>query len=301
MDARAVLAWRVACGGVPIGGVSHMLTIHGRKQGGFCDGVSRRGFLRIGALGLGAAALNLRDIYAAEDAQRSASPHKAVIHVFLGGGPPHQDMWDIKSEAPVEVRGEFAAIPTTTPGVQIGEVFPGIASRFDKFAAIRTVVGVVDRHEPYQVHTGWRRESLAPLGGRPALGSAIARLQGPVEASVPPFVGLANVGVWKDPGTPGYLGPTYSPFQPDGPGMANMTLNDVTLERLGDRKRLRSSFDQFRSIVDHSGKADAMDSLTQRGARCVDLQQTGGRAGPLQGRPPTCRPLRRWEALQVPI
>ena len=85
-----------------------MLTILGRKQGGFCDGLSRRGFLRIGALGLGALALNLRDLLAAEDAQQSTSPHKAVIHVFLGGGPPHQDMWDIKTEAPAEIRGEFA-------------------------------------------------------------------------------------------------------------------------------------------------------------------------------------------------
>src|SRR5581483_854829 len=119
-------------------------------------------------------------------------------------------------------------------------------------------------HEPYQCHTGWTRDSLASLGGRPCLGAAVAKLQGPVDRAVPPFVGLANAGVWKDPGQPGFLGPTYAPFQPDGPCMANMTLNGTTLERLGDRKQLRASIDAFRRVVDTAGKASALDSYTER-------------------------------------
>jgi hypothetical protein len=150
------------------------------------------------------------------------------------------------------------------PGVQIGEVFPQIAAIMDRCVVIRSVVGAVDRHEPYQCHTGWTRESLATLGGRPALGCAVSKLAGPVDRSVPPFVGLANVGVWKDPGQPGFLGPGYMPFQPDGQGMANMKLNDISLERLADRKQLRASFDAFCHVVDAEGKTGALDSFTER-------------------------------------
>src|SRR5262249_62301789 len=95
-----------------------MLTILGRPKR-FCDGVSRRSFLKIGAFAFGAYQLTLRDVIAAEAQATSHSSHKAVINVFLGGGPPHQDMWDIKTDAPVELRGEFKPIARTVPGIQI--------------------------------------------------------------------------------------------------------------------------------------------------------------------------------------
>jgi hypothetical protein len=240
-----------------------MLTIFGRGHNQFCDHVSRRGFLKIGALGLGAGALTLADVLRAE-AETGKKGHKAVIHIFLGGGPPHQDMWEIKLDAPQEIRGEFRPISTKVPGIQIGEVFPKLAGIMDRCAVIRSVIGCAEGHEPYQCHTGWTRDSLVTLGGRPCLGSAISKLQGPVDRSVPPFVGLANAGVWKDPGQPGFLGPTFLPFQPDGQGMANMKLNDITLERLADRKQLRASFDAFRKIVDAEGKTGAVDSFTEK-------------------------------------
>src|SRR3954463_15109549 len=107
-----------------------MLTIPGPKAR-YCDGVSRRGFLRIGALGVGAGALSLADLFRAEaqGAVRPGSKQRSVINVFLGGGPPHQDMWEIKPEAPVGIRGEFKPINTSVTGVQIGECFPRIAAR----------------------------------------------------------------------------------------------------------------------------------------------------------------------------
>jgi hypothetical protein len=240
-----------------------MLTIFGPGQR-FCDGLSRRSFLRIGALGVGAGALTLADVLRAESQSKRPTRHKSVIHIFLGGGPPHQDMWEIKTQAPREIRGEFNPIATKVPGIQICEVFPRIAAKMDRCAVIRSVVGAPDRHEPYQCHTGWTRESLKSIGGRPCLGSAIAKLHGPVDRAVPPFVGLANVGVWKDPGQPGFLGPTYSCFRPDGPGMDNMKLSGVTLQRLGDRKQLYSSFDAFQRVVDAEGKAKALDAFTER-------------------------------------
>src|SRR5579863_10286173 len=109
-----------------------MLTIYGRKQR-LCDGVSRRGFLKIGGFALGAmGGITLPDILRAEAAAGKKSSHKAVINIFLAGGPPHQDMWEIKTEAPKEIRGEFSPIDTKVPGIQIGETFPLIASMMDK-------------------------------------------------------------------------------------------------------------------------------------------------------------------------
>src|SRR5476651_728029 len=107
-----------------------VLTVFGRQHQ-HCDGISRRSFLRIGALGVGAGALTLADVFRTEARAGLRSPHKAVIEIYLAGGPPHQDMWDLKPEAPAEIRGEFNPIATRVPGLQIGEVFPKIASVMD--------------------------------------------------------------------------------------------------------------------------------------------------------------------------
>lgn len=248
-----------------------MLTIFGGRQHGYCDRIARRSFLRIGALGIGAGALSLADLYRAEagtstlpEAPARSASHKAVINIFLGGGPPHQDMWEIKTEAPSEIRGEFQPIDTAVPGIRIGEVFPQIARVMDKCAVIRSVVGAEDRHDSYQCMTGWRFNELRSLGGRPCLGSAMAKLSGPTDLSVPPFVGLANVGVWKHPGGPGFLGAAYSPFQPDGEGLANMKLSGVSLERLQDRRSLLVGIDRLQREMDASGKMEGMDAFGQR-------------------------------------
>src|SRR5438309_11351381 len=132
-----------------------MLTILGRPQR-FCDGVSRRSFLKIGAFAFGAYHLNLADIARAEAAHGvTSSSHKAVINIFLGGGPPHQDMWDLKPDAPAEIRGEFKPIATKVPGIQIGEVFPRIAGLMDRFAILRSVVGAAGGHDAVQCMSGW--------------------------------------------------------------------------------------------------------------------------------------------------
>ena len=243
-----------------------MLTILGPRQR-FCDGMSRRQFLKIGMLGMGAGGLTLADLFRAEGRASSSTSPKAVINIFLGGGPPHQDMWEIKTEAPAEIRGEFKPIATAVPGIQIGEVFPRIAAQMDKFAVIRSVVGSTGQHDGFQCMTGWGKDSLKNIGGRPSIGSAIAKLQGPIDPSVPPFVGLAartRHTPWSDPGQPGFLGPSYAPFKPDGPGMANLKPNRITLAQLADRRRLLASFDGMRRELDANGMTDGMDAATER-------------------------------------
>src|SRR5436190_17774592 len=131
-----------------------MLTIYANAPGTrrFCDGVSRRNFLKIGALGLGG--LALPQLLQAEAKSGIRRSHKAVIMIYLPGGPPHQDMFDLKMDAPLEVRGEFKPIRTNVPGIGICEHLPRMAAMMDKLAIIRSVVGAVDEHTDFQCLTG---------------------------------------------------------------------------------------------------------------------------------------------------
>jgi hypothetical protein len=244
-----------------------MLTLQGRNRtAACCDGIRRRDFIEIGALAMGGLmSLSLADLFRAEAQGAASSSHKAVIHIFLAGGPPHQDLWDIKTDAPVEIRGEFLPIATCVPGIEICEVFPRLARLMNKVALIRSVVGATDRHEASQCHTGWLPDSLQSVGGRPSLGAVVSRLQGPVDPAIPPFVGLAGPTQhrpWCDPGSAGFLGPGHAPFHPDGPALANMKLR-MSTERLADRRRLLASFDRLRRELDAIGAYDGVDSATE--------------------------------------
>ncbi|MFO0851350.1 MAG: DUF1501 domain-containing protein [Gemmataceae bacterium] len=237
----------------------------------YCDGVTRRSALKIGTFAFGATAFTLADVLRAEAAPgakpgRSAG-HKAIINVFLGGGPPHQDMFDLKPDAPSEIRGEFHPIRTSVPGIDVCEVFPKIAGMMDKFAVIRSVVGATGGHDAYQCTTGFRNESLAVIGGRPSVGSVLSKVHGPVDPAVPPFVGLCDKtqhAPWSDPGKVGFLGTAHGAFKPSGPDLANMRLNPVNQSQLADRKRLLAGFDTLRRDLDAGGALTAADAHTQR-------------------------------------
>ncbi len=241
-----------------------MLTIYDRSQSRFCDGVSRRNFLKIGALGLGG--LALPQLLQAESQMGIRRSHKAVIMIFLPGGPSHQDIFDLKMDAPKEIRGEFKPISTKVPGIQICEHLPKLAQLTDKTTIIRSMVGALDDHNAFQCLTG-RVARNPPPGGWPCLGSVLSKLQGPVNKYVPPFVGLSpKMGhvPWSDAGMPGFLGVAHAPFKPDGAGKADMVLNGVTLDRLADRKNLLAKFDQFRRDVDATGMMEGLDSFNEQ-------------------------------------
>ena len=240
-----------------------MLTIYGQKQR-FCDGISRRNFLRIGALGLGG--LTLPQLLQAEAQSGIRKSHKAVIMIFLPGGPSHQDMFDLKMDAPSEVRGEFKPISTRVPGIQICEHLPRLAAMMDKLALIRSIVGATGDHYAFQCLTG-RTHQRQPPGGWPSLGAVLARVAGPVNEVTPPFVGLSpKMGhmEWADNGPSGFLGPAYAPFKPNDAGKADMVLNGVTMDRLADRRKLLTEMDRFRRDVDSSGLMEGLDSFNQQ-------------------------------------
>ena len=241
-----------------------MLTILGQtRQGSFCDRVSRRGFLRIGSLALGG--LSMSDVLRAENVGARGKSAKSVIMIYLPGGPPHQDMYDLKPDAPVEVRGEFKPIKTNVPGIEVCELMPRIATMMDKLVPVRTIVGATGDHYSFQCLTG-RGHRRQPAGGWPELGSVVAKLQGATSPAMPPFVGLSPK-MQHTPynnGKPGFLGPAYAPFQPNGEGKDDLVLQGVSLERLGDRKQLISAFDTLNRAIDSTGMMDGMDAFQRQ-------------------------------------
>ncbi len=242
-----------------------MLTIPGRVHRGFCDGLTRRDFLKVGSLALGG--LSLPQLLAAEAEAGSGLSHKAVIMVFLAGGPPHQDMFDLKPDAPAEIRGEFKPIPTNVPGIEISDQLPRLAAMMDKLAIIRTMVGAQGEHAAVQCLTGFPEGISRQQGGRPSLGAILSKIEGPVNSAVPPFVGLSprmGHAPWADNGNPGYLGVKYAPFTPNGADVASLSLQGIGLDRLGDRKGLLHSFDGLRREVDANGSIEGMDTFTRQ-------------------------------------
>ena len=239
-----------------------MLTIYGQSSR-FCDGISRRNFLKIGALGLGG--LALPELLQAEAQSGIRKSHKAVIMIYLPGGPPHQDTFEIKMDAPSEIRGEFKPIKTKVPGIQICEHLPKMAAMMDKLTVIRSMADAVDDHSDFLCQTG-RLKRNPPPGGWPSFGSAVSKVLGAAHAAIPPFIGLEprmQHRPYNDAG-PGFLGVSHRSFKPAGDAKADMVLNGVTLDRLADRKTLLASFDNFRRDVDASGLMDGLDTFNEQ-------------------------------------
>jgi hypothetical protein len=225
---------------------------------------SRRGFLRIGALAAGG--LTLPRLLRAEAAAGVRSSTKSVIMIYLVGGPPHQDMFDLKPDAPKEIAGPWKPTATNVPGFQICEAFPRLAKIADKFAVIRSLVGNQAGHDAIQVFNGRHPAKKATANGFPQLGSVVARLRGPADPAVPPFVSLCYTcthGPYNEPG-PGFLGTAYSPLTPRGQARNDMVLQSVTVTQLAERKELLHEFDDLRRDIDSTGAMHGMDAFTQQ-------------------------------------
>ena len=240
-----------------------------------CDGITRRTFLHVGALGFGG--LNLSQILAAESAngaRRSSNvdsekvhSHKSVIMVYMSGGPPQMDTFDMKPDAPREIRGEFVPIDTNVPGIQVCEHLPRTARLMDKIAVVRSVTGMPPKHSPYHLYTG-RDPGLQPGGGWPNMGAVLSHLEGPVNRSVPASMSLMRPQdhpPFGDPGSSGFLGQAHSAFLPvSGRMMEDMTLQGISMRRLSDRRALLSSLDAFRRRVDQNPNSGDFDTCTQQ-------------------------------------
>ena len=240
-----------------------MLTVHGSRLK-LCDGVPRRSLLKIGALGLGG--LNLPQLLKAESAAGVGASHKSVIMIFLAGGPPHQDMVDLKPQAPVEYRGEFSPIQTNVAGIDVCEHLPLLAQRMDRLAVIRTLVGSEGAHSAFQCMHGHPQLNQPP-GGWPCFAAAVSKLQGPVNLEVPAAVSLQpKIGgaFWSDPGQGGFAGMRHAPFSANAPGSNDMVLTNLTQQTLRHRQTLLGQMDSLRRQLDTPDVIDGMDAFYQQ-------------------------------------
>lgn len=234
-----------------------MLTIWGSKQG-FCDGLNRRNFLKIGAFGAGLTLVDLLrgKAQASPTAARSSRP-KSAIMIYLPGGPSHMDMYDLKPDAAAEFRGEFRPIHTNVPGAHISEHFPLQARMFDKLAVIRSIESV-NEHSDSLVMTGKSsRENMT--ANHPSFGSVVSRIRSG-ESDVPPFVSLRGLSRGSEPG---FLGINHRAFSPSGPGLDNLRLQPaINEERMDDRRGMLNAFDNVRADLD--ANVSGLDGFTSR-------------------------------------
>ncbi len=241
-----------------------MLTFFGRSRR-YCDGISRRDFLRVGALTVGG--LSLADLLRLKaTAAEAPAAGKSVIMVFLHGGPSHIDMYDMKPRAPVEFRGEFRPIRGNVPGMDICELMPRQAQIMDKLAVLRGL-HFVEEHSAHSLWTGYPERV-----SRPAFGSVVSYLKGR-QNGLPPYVSLMNRPMDEDPA---YVGTAHRPFVPTGPGLENLSLvAGVSLDRLQDRKQLLNSLDTIRRDIDYRGAlASGSDAYNGRALDMVASAKT---------------------------
>jgi len=240
------------------------------QRSAFCDGLSRRSFLTIGGSLCGM--LNLPNILQAESVSPTGSSHRSLINIYLPGGPPHQDMWDLKPDAPAEVRGEFNPIDTNVPGIQICELFPELAKIMDKLVILRSIVGARGPHYAVQCMTTGVDDSA------PSLGAWVSRLEGSADAAIPPHLSLCYSTThkpWGLPGEGGFLGSAHGPYplvgkyQPKhaaektsdlAPEPGSLSLSGATLARLIERRGLLEAFDV------HTRSLESQPALRGRGA-----------------------------------
>lgn len=216
--------------------------------------------------------LGLPQLLAAENDANLRNNKKAIIMIYMAGAPPHQELLDIKTDAPSNIRSHAAPIATNVDGIQISEYLPRLAKITDKMTYIRSLYGAPNgSHDSFMCYTGKVGSTLnklnQPPGGWPSMGAVTSKLLGACGPSMPSFVGLApNAGhpPYGSNGKPGFLGAPHAPFRPTGEALKDMQLNGINEARLDQRVGLLDSFDQFRRDADKSGLMEGMDEFGQQ-------------------------------------
>lgn len=235
----------------------------------------RRWFLQTGVAGL--ASLSLPNLLraGAEAAPGARPAAKSVILFWLSGGPSHIDMWDMKPDAPREIRGPYAPIATSVPGIQICEHLPLQARLANKLSILRSVDCSASNHTPITMQSGnalaRRTDDGKDGAGYPSMGSIAARFRGPNEPSMPAFIGLADSWA-SDVWGAGHLGSQWEPVK--GLELAGRLTPapGLSVERLQDRAGLRRQFDRLAADMD---RGHSMQRLDQYQQMAVDMVTSG--------------------------
>ena len=274
---------------------------HGTKP---CDGVSRRDAMCAGGLSLLSGLTSARILRAREEIPvRHEARARSVILLNLFGGPPHMDLFDLKPEAPVEVRGEFSPIPTSVPGTFVGELLPQTAGIMDRCTLIRTYSHKYNSHNPYNVYTGFdggsdRDNYFAKRTDHPSMGS-ICQYLGLGSPDIPRYVilpaypgysqALRRAGPYG-----GYLGSQYDPlftvwnkeFEGEGefykptaalgsPALPSLdALPEITADRLDRRRSLYSQLDDSIAAVERSPVVHGMNEYQQQAFALLTSHKT---------------------------
>ena len=240
----------------------------------FCDGSTRRDFLHAGSLAL--LGLGLPELTSLK-ALGAVNPAKDVncILLFLVGGPSQLDTWDMKPDAPAEVRGPYKPIPTNVAGIQISQIFPRMAKHADKFSLLRSVY-----HTQPPVHDSGHQLMQTGrffTGGieYPSVGSVLGYVKGP-RGDVPPYVLIPKPigptgGNMPHGHSAGFLGKTYDPFSLNAdPSDPNFEVPDmlppgyISSVQVDRRRNLRSLIDNSVKYFESSQDAKLMDTTFQQ-------------------------------------
>lgn len=246
-----------------------------RSPRSLCAGpLSRRSFLQMGALGVGglslAEVLRLR----AGAGEPTAAADTSVIFIWLPGGPPHLDMYDMKPHAPAEYRGAFAPIATNVPGLEVCEHMPLHAGCADKYSVIRSIShGFADHGGGHKKFLTGRdpKQPTEFVNDYPMVGSVVAKCRERRSVGIPNYIagvdsGRDGVDVFSFGAA--YLGPSYTPFSIVGdPSLPRFSVQNISIDksmsdRLDDRLSLRRGFDQLRREIDSSGMMSSVDTFT---------------------------------------
>ena len=248
-----------------------MLTFTTPRAHRDCDGETRRDFLKVGSLGMGALALPwLLETRAL--AQEAGRPVKdtSVVWLWLSGGPTHVETFDPKMTAPVEYRSVTGEVKTCLPGITFGGTFPKMALLADQMAIVRSFAHTNSGHGggTHFLMTGYDNRNIdnGGLPSRPSLGSIVAKVRGsnhPI-TGMPTYVRLGGIG--SD--GPAFLGTAYAPFGSNREAKSNMSLQ-TDVNRLDDRRALLEGFDRLKRQSDQTGLMEGLDAFEQQAFNLV--------------------------------
>lgn len=200
----------------------------------------------------------------------------SVIFVWLPGGPPHMETYDMKPEAPSEYRGDFRPIPTNVPGIEVGELLPMHAKCADKFTLIRSICHDFNDHGGGHKRFMTGRIPKTPTGtvnDAPAVSTIVKKMIETGEPGLPNCVNVVDAGrqgIDTFAMGPAYLGPSHVPFTVAGdPSLPDfkvdsLDVKDEMADRLEDRLAMLEGMDRLKRNVDKTGSMDAMDSFNQQ-------------------------------------
>ena len=261
-----------------------MLTLTGRGSAQTCDGITRRDFMQIGALGAIGLTLPQYEAARAAGAVKPGHDDRACIMIFNLGAPSNMDLWDMKPEAPAEIRGPFKAVDTAVPGIQLSEILPRHAKIADKFSLVRSV-----HHGGAAVHdAGWQMMQTGRqfTGGvnTPHAGAVVSYLRGR-KTDLPPFVVLPETmgrggGNLPNGQAGGFLGKAHDPFalnaDPSTPDFKVPDLlppQEIGEARLERRRKMREVVDNTVEVFEATENAALLDSNFESAFRLMTSTQ----------------------------